>query len=66
MREKFMTTYRTSITDPLRINEVRVGHGRLGITFCPGKCSDSLYGASWRRDLRTDVQALRRTGERTW
>lgn len=57
-------TFRTSQTDPLRIAEVTVGScsGLIGITLCPGKCSDSLYGPAWKRDLDEDLDAIRRWG----
>lgn len=51
--------YRTSETDPLQIAEVPVGSGRLGLTFCPGKQSTSMYGAPWKRDLDRDLEIVR-------
>lgn len=48
---------RTSETHPLR-----VGNGLLGLTFCPGKRGDSVYGAPWARDLDTDLSAIRGWG----
>lgn len=52
---------RTSITDPIRIAEVRAPQcgGVIGVTFCPGK-KDSL--AEWDRDLQTDLDAIRDWG----
>jgi ADP-ribosyl-[dinitrogen reductase] hydrolase len=51
---------RTSGTDPLRIDTVATTEagGCLGITFCPGKHSDSVFGRPWRRDLDTDIRAI--------
>lgn len=53
---------RTSASDPLRIDEVPAGlsGGLIGITFCPGKCGHSLAGASWQRDLGTDLDVIAR------
>ncbi|OLP07805.1 cyclin-dependent kinase inhibitor 3 family protein [Rhodoferax antarcticus] len=51
---------RTSASDPLRINEVPAGQagGLIGITFCPGKCGESLGGARWQRDLGADLDVI--------
>jgi protein-tyrosine phosphatase len=53
---------RTSETDPLRIALVPVRAGQVGLTICPGKRGDSVYGASWERDLDTDVRVIREWG----
>jgi len=53
---------RTSCTHPLRIDAIPVASGRLGLTFCPGKHGDSLYGTPWARDLEADLVALREWG----
>jgi len=53
---------RTSITHPLRIDELPLGNGRLGITFCPGKKGDSVFGAAWDRDLELDMDAIKGWG----
>ncbi|MFM2056138.1 MAG: hypothetical protein RLY71_523 [Pseudomonadota bacterium] len=52
---------RTSLTHPLRIDEVAVGPagGRIGICLCPGKQGESLLGARWARDLDTDLAVIR-------
>ncbi|KPQ00139.1 MAG: ADP-ribosyl-[dinitrogen reductase] hydrolase DraG [Rhodobacteraceae bacterium HLUCCA12] len=50
---------RTSITHPLRIDDLPLGNGRLGITFCPGKKGDSVFGAGWDRDLDLDMDAIK-------
>jgi protein-tyrosine phosphatase len=52
--------FRTSLTDPLRIDEVKTGcaGGRIGLTFCPGKCGDSLSGSDWKRDLELDLDVV--------
>lgn len=57
-----MSAYRTSITDPIRIAELPVDSGILGLTFCPGKQGRSVFGAPWKRDLKTDIQAIRDWG----
>ena len=52
---------RTSVTHPLRIDTVSCAphaQGSIGITFCPGKCGPSLYGAHWARDLEADLDAV--------
>lgn len=53
---------RTSITHPLRIDNLALGNGRLGITFCPGKKGDSVFGAAWDRDLDLDLDAVKGWG----
>ena len=56
--------FRTSETHPLRIDELPLPgvSGFLGMTFCPGKQGDSVYGQPWRRDLATDLAAIRLWG----
>lgn len=53
---------RTSITHPLRIDDLPLGNGRLGITFCPGKKGESVFGAAWDRDLDLDMDAIKGWG----
>lgn len=55
-----MQKARTSLSHPLEIAEVRAStlHGRIGITFCPGKHDSLAVTGSWARDLETDVQAI--------
>lgn len=50
---------RTSLTHPLRIDEVAAGAGRIGICLCPGKQGESLLGARWARDLDADLAVIR-------
>ena len=60
-------TARTSQTDPLRVHEVSCAPfapGTIGITFCPGKCGPSVYGAPWRRNLGVDLDAITAWGPR--
>ncbi len=53
---------RTSKTDPLQIAELAVGGGIVGVTLCPGKRGDSVYGGDWERDLAVDVATIRGWG----
>lgn len=53
---------RTSHTHPLRIDALPLANGQLGITFCPGKKCDSVYGAAWDRDLDLDIDAIKSWG----
>jgi len=55
---------RTSDTHPLRVDKVDIpGYsGRLGLTFCPGKRSEGLYGGTWERNLKKDLAALEDEG----
>ena len=57
-------TVRTSDSHPLRINRLNVPGwpGSFGLTFCPGKKSDSIYGGNWDRDLDKDLASLRDWG----
>ena len=56
---------RTSITHPLRIDDLPLGNGRLGITFCPGKKGESVFGAAWDRDLSLDIDTVKGWGANT-
>jgi protein-tyrosine phosphatase len=55
------TVARTSLSHPLRIDEVPAGpgDGRIGICLCPGKRAGSQTGPPWLRDLQLDLDALR-------
>lgn len=61
-----MTAPRTSLSHPLQIAEVRADarHGRIGITFCPGKHDRSAATGAWARDLALDVDAIAGWGAR--
>ena len=61
-----MTTPRTSLTHPLQIAEVRASaiHGRIGITFCPGKHDRAAATGAWARDLAIDLDAIAAWGAR--
>lgn len=51
---------RTSRTHPLQIAAVQgsQGHGRIGVTFCPGKHQADAQTGSWARDLAIDLDAI--------
>lgn len=49
---------RTSETDPLRIAEIALGTGVIGVTLCPGKRGTSTFGSAWVRDLDADIAAI--------
>lgn len=55
-----MAGVRTSHTHPLQIAEVRASasHGRIGITFCPGKHDRFAHTGVWERDLGVDLDAI--------
>ncbi|MCK7576524.1 MAG: cyclin-dependent kinase inhibitor 3 family protein [Chromatiales bacterium] len=55
-----MPAIRTSLTHPLQIAAVRASpsHGRIGITFCPGKHDPLAQTGAWKRDLGIDLDAI--------
>ncbi|VAW69735.1 putative protein-tyrosine phosphatase [hydrothermal vent metagenome] len=57
---------RTSHSHPLRIDSVAVpgADGRIGLTFCPGKSSEGLYGGNWERNLEHDLKTIQAWGAR--
>lgn len=59
-----MATVRTSETHPLQIAEVQASpsHGRIGITFCPGKHDNLAHTGAWARDLEIDLDAINAWG----
>ena len=61
-----MAGARTSQTHPLQIAEVRASpsHGRIGITFCPGKHDRAASTGAWARDLSADLDAIAAWGAR--
>lgn len=61
-RSKAVT--KTSTTHPLEISTVLLpeGNGRVGITFCPGKCDLQAHDGRWTRDLPLDLGTLRAWG----
>ena len=48
-------TPRTSLSYPLTIATLPVRRGAIGVTFCPGKQGDSVFGVPWARDVDLDV-----------
>lgn len=51
---------RTSQTHPLAIADVRPapGHGKVGLTLCPGKVQHAGLTGAWNRDLSLDLDAI--------
>ena len=54
--------HRMCETEPLRIAELAAGCGLLGLTVCPGKQSDGLYGPPLKRDLDQDLDRIQAWG----
>ncbi|TLM69265.1 MAG: ADP-ribosyl-(dinitrogen reductase) hydrolase [Deltaproteobacteria bacterium] len=52
---------RTSQTHPLKIDELPIPgiSGLIGMTLCPGKRGESIYGEPWLRDLEEDLAIIR-------
>jgi hypothetical protein len=61
-----MVGARTSQTHPLQIADVRASpsHGRIGITFCPGKHDNAASTGAWARDLSVDLDVIAAWGAR--
>lgn len=59
-----MIKARTSHSHPLQIAQVRASptHGRIGITFCPGKHDHLAHTGAWERDLGMDLEAIANWG----
>lgn len=59
-----MAVVRTSHTHPIEIAEVCASpaHGRIGITFCPGKHDRFAQTGAWARDLGIDLDAIQAWG----
>jgi protein-tyrosine phosphatase len=53
---------RTSLSHPLLIATLLVGPGAVGVTFCPGKQGDSVFGAPWARDIGLDLDVIQAWG----
>jgi protein-tyrosine phosphatase len=55
-----MSAARTSHSHPIQIAEVQASpdHGRIGITFCPGKHDPAASTGAWARDLALDLDAI--------
>lgn len=53
---------RDSISHPLRIDSLPIGNGHLGLTLCPGKKGESVFGGAWDRDLQIDLDVIKSWG----
>ena len=53
---------RNSTTHPLRIDSLPISNGLLGLTLCPGKKGDSVFGGAWDRDLDVDLDVIKAWG----
>jgi len=53
---------RTSLSHPLQIATLPIETGAIGVTFCPGKQGDSVFGAPWARDLGLDLDVIQSWG----
>ena len=53
---------KTSASHPLQIATVEVGGGRIGVTFAPGKTDPGAMSGNWKRDLATDLDAVKAWG----
>lgn len=53
---------RDSTTHPLRIDSLQIGNGLLGLTLCPGKKGESVFGGAWDRNLDVDLDAIKGWG----
>lgn len=60
---------RTSDTHPIKIATIKITttpiSAKLGITFCPGKKSKSIYGEPWDRNLDLDLDEISAWGTHT-
>lgn len=56
---------RTSVSHTLQIATIVPsvpGHGRVGVTFCPGKHDPHAMSGHWDRDLAVDLDAINNWG----
>ena len=53
---------KTSASHPIEMDAVQAGNGWISLTFCPGKHQDGAISGTWRRNLATDVAAIRAWG----
>src|ERR1700688_1055317 len=56
--ETMMAGFMTSANNPLRIAELPVGPGLIGITFAPGKHQDDGLSGRHARDLAADLDRI--------
>ncbi len=52
----------TSQSAPLKIAEIPLGFGKLGLSLCPGKHGPRLIGGCWQRDLAQDLDVIKGWG----
>jgi ADP-ribosyl-[dinitrogen reductase] hydrolase len=58
---------RTSVSHPLRIDELPILNGWLGMSFCAGKKDVGYFsGHIWERDLDMDILHIVNWGATTW
>lgn len=62
MKESCIVNPRTSLSHPLHIATLPMGTGAVGVTFCPGKQGDSVFGAPWARDVGLDLDVIQAWG----
>ena len=62
MKDHHIASPRTSLSHPLLIATIPVGAGAVGVTFCPGKQGDSVFGAPWARDVGLDLDVIQLWG----
>ena len=53
---------RDSTLHPLRIDSLPICSGRLGLTLCPGKKGESVFGDRWDRNLDIDLDVIKSWG----
>ena len=62
MKEPCIVNPRTSLSHPLHIATLPIEMGAVGVTFCPGKQGDSVFGAPWARDVGLDLDVIQAWG----
>jgi ADP-ribosyl-[dinitrogen reductase] hydrolase len=64
MKAPHIVNPRTSLSHPLHIATLPIGAGAgaVGVTFCPGKQGDSVFGAPWARDVGLDLDIIQAWG----
>ena len=62
MKDNHVVNPRTSLSHPLLVATLPVGAGAVGVTFCPGKQGDSVFGAPWARDVDLDLDVIQSWG----
>ena len=57
-----MRKWKTSESDPLRINEIKLDNCKIGISFCPGKVQEDGMSGPWSRNLDADLDVIASSG----